>query len=159
MEDFGTAWEDSEPYQWCGNFPNGSFQLNAYECYTNCHWHAVQLNDEDLKQECIKSLNYNDKQYEWIHKPGCKVNVTINHTFWQATPRFFAGVDYDADPSEEDEGAGEGKDAAAVDAAASCLELIPVRTWNDYGHAVANGSFAMEDMEAEMDKVTPSNGG
>ena len=36
---------------------------------------------------------------------------------------------------------------ASTDAAASCLELVPVRTMYDYGYSVATGNFSMKKME------------
>jgi hypothetical protein len=137
---FGTAWESPEPSQWCGSVGNGSFQLNVYECYRHCHWHAGE--DVEALENCAKNLTFAHKQYEWIHKPGCVPNVTIDASNGM-------GLDEVEYPY--------GVANVTADTAASCLELIPVRTMYDYGHSVANGSFPMQDMEDEMDKVTPSD--
>jgi len=141
VDPFGTAWDDAEEYKWCGSYPSGSFQLNVYECYRHCHWHAHKDKNDEAKEDCVKNLTFSHKQYEWIHTPGCVPNVTID-------ANSSLGLDEEKYPY--------GPANASTDAAASCLELIPVRTMNDYGHSVATGNFSMEDMENAMEQVTPS---
>jgi len=89
----------------------------------------------------VKNLTFAHKQYEWIHKPGCVPNVTID-------TNSSLGLDEDKYPY--------GAANASTDAAAICLELVPLRTSNDYGYSVATGNFSTEDMDEAMQEVTPS---
>jgi len=138
VDPFGTAWSDPEEYAWCGSAGNGSFHElagNVYECYRQCQWHAHKNKDGAALADCVKNLTFAQKQYEWRHKPGCVPNVTIDASNGMGLDE--VGYPY-------------GHANASADAAASCLELVPVRTMYDYGYSVATGNFSMEDLEEAM---------
>ena len=140
VEPFGTAWKEEEDTlgAWCGDWPDGSYQLNAYECFKHCVREAKKQGSNDTA--CVKDLKFNHLQHEWIHKPGCVPNVTID------------GAGSLSPQKHEELTAAD----AQTNAAASCMELIPMRTMNDYGYKVASGNYSMQDMEAAMEDDTPT---
>eukprot|EP00960_Hanusia_phi_P067593 766662-Hanusia_phi.AAC.5 len=100
---------------------------NLYQEYRWCVFKS-----KDKLDDCLKKLREQHLQWEWHRIPGCIPNVTVNASFHPENKSFIANAN------------------------ASCLQLVPMRTFRTYGYDVATGKYPMENLTNDLEDFPPS---